>query len=71
MNYLVKEQNGWGSHNTLSLDASIALSALAALGSLIVAEGELGATLAFPLAGAVMISIAVALLRAKRQKHRD
>jgi dolichol kinase len=67
MNYLVKEQNSWGSHNALSLDASIALSAVAALASLVF--GGLAATLAFPLLCAVVGSIAVALLRNKKQKR--
>jgi len=66
---VVKEQNSWGSNNTLSLDASIALSAVATLISLGVANGgDLAATLAFLLAGAVVVSIAVTLLRARRQK---
>ncbi len=69
MNYLAKEQTSWGSHNALSLDASIAMSAVAALGALIVADGDPATTMAFPLAGAVVVSIAVMLLRAKRQKH--
>ena len=67
MNYLVKEQNSWGSHNALSLDASIALSGVAALASLVF--GGLAATLALPLVCAVVGSIAVTLLRNKRQKR--
>ena len=68
MNYLGKEQNSWASHDALSLDASIALSAVAALASLVF--GGLAATLALPLGCAVVGSIAVALLRNKRQKRR-
>ena len=67
MNYLVKEQNSWGSQNTPSLDASIALSAVAAMVSLVF--GGLAATLALPLLCAVVGGIAVALLRHKRQKQ--
>ena len=66
MNYSVKEQNSRGSHNAPSLDASIALSAVAALASLVF--GGLAATLALPLLCAVVGSIAVALLRTKGRK---
>lgn len=65
MNYT--EQDSWGSHNALSLDASIALSAGAALASLVF--GGLAATLVLPLACVVGGGIAVALLRHKRQKQ--
>jgi len=68
---VVKEQNAWGAHNTLSLDASIALSAVAALVSLVVADGDLAATLTFLLAGAAVAGIAVTLLRARRPKYRN
>ena len=67
MNYLAKEQNNWGSHNALPLDASIALSAGAALASLMFSG--LAATLALPLLCAVVGGIAVAFLRSKRQKR--
>ena len=67
MNYLTKEHKSWGSHDALSLDASIALSAVAALAALVF--GGLAATLALPLGCAVMGSIAVALLRNKREKR--
>jgi len=67
MNYLGKEQNSWASHNSISLDASIALSAVAALAALVF--GGLAATLALPLGCAVVGSMAVALLRNKRQKR--
>jgi len=67
MNYLVKEQNSWGSQDALSLDASIALGAVAALASLVF--GGLAATLALPLGFALVGSIVVALLRNKRQKR--
>jgi hypothetical protein len=67
MNFLAKEQNSWGSHDALPLDTSIAVSAgAAALASLVF--GGLAATLALPLGCALVGSIAVALLRHKRQK---
>ncbi len=69
MDSVVKEQNSWGSQKTLSLDASIALSAVAALGSLAVADSDLAATFAIPLGGAVLASIVVILLRDKKQKQ--
>ena len=69
MNYLPKEHNSWGSHNALSLDASIALSAVAALAALVF--GGLAATLALPLACAVAGSIAFAVLRNKKQKRQE
>ena len=56
--------NGWDSHNTLSLDASIALSAGAAFASLLAADSAL---FALPMAGAAAAGIAVALLHHKRQ----
>ena len=67
----VKEQNSWDSNNILSLDASIAPSAVAALVSLGVANGDLAATLEFLLAGAVVVSIAATFMRAKRRKHQN
>ena len=69
MNYLVKEHNSWGSHDALSLDASIALSAGAALASLVF--GGLAATLALPLLCVVAGGIGVTLLRDKMQKRQD
>jgi hypothetical protein len=65
MNFVVKEQKAWAAGNTL--DASIAVSAAAALGSLIVADGDLAATAALSLAGGALVT--GILLRNKKQKE--
>ncbi len=68
MDLSAKDQDRWGSQNSQSFDASIAISAVAALGSL-VGGGLAPARVALPLGAAIAGSLAFKLFQTKRQER--